>query len=115
MIPNRLVRWKFGSLQDSNFGLKWSGFVLGKFPSLVLNECCSKFMFCTIKCSPSYESLKLEFWRVIYATFILCILAGSFHMPWFVSFWIFQWIIISLVLLRWTVGKMLIRSHIGST
>ena len=33
---NHLVSWEFGSLQDSNLGLKWLGRVLNKFPSLNL-------------------------------------------------------------------------------
>ena len=54
-----LVMWEFGSLHDSNMGLKWLGLVLGKFLSLNLFQNIFLYMLCISNSFSNYKGLRL--------------------------------------------------------
>ena len=55
--------WEFGSLQDSNLGLKCLELVLGKFLSLILFQNSFLYMLCISNSSPNYKRLRLGDWN----------------------------------------------------
>lgn len=58
--------WEFGSLQDSNMGLKCLEFVLGKFFSLILFQNSFMYMLCISNSFPNYKELNLGDWKGMY-------------------------------------------------
>ena len=63
---NHLVSWEFGSLQDSNLGLKWLGRVLNKFPSLnLVQKKGYRYMLYIMDSFHNYKGLRLGDWKGI--------------------------------------------------